>query len=87
MPPHTALLLGPVPAQVWRPRPAIVHALAGVLADCMVPQARSSAWPMRQTGAGRPECIACLADPDLTDRRRAGTALGKAVLSAKKKPD
>lgn len=42
---------------------------------------------MRQTGAGRPECIACLAGPDLTDWRRVGAVLGEAALSAKKKPD
>ncbi|MGP4044759.1 hypothetical protein [Streptomyces sp. 2A115] len=27
--PHRALVLGPVLAQVWRPRPAIIHALSG----------------------------------------------------------
>lgn len=85
--PHRALVLGPVLAQVWRPRPALVHALAGVLGDCTVPQARSSAPAIRETRAGRPECIACLASPDVTDWRRVGTALGEATLPAKKKPD
>lgn len=42
---------------------------------------------MRQAGAGRPECIACLAGPDLTDWRRLGTALGEAAVPTKKKPD
>lgn len=85
--PHRALVLGPVLAQVWRPRPAVVHALAGVLQDCTVPQARSSEPPMRDTKAGRPECIACATGPDVTDWRRVGVALSEASLPAKKKPD
>ncbi|MGW5098407.1 hypothetical protein ACWEQU_25195 [Streptomyces nodosus] len=56
--PHRALVLGPVLAQVWRPRPALVHALSGVLKDCTVPQARTSEPPMREAKAGRPECLA-----------------------------
>lgn len=63
--PHRALVLGPVLAQVWRPRPALVHALSGALRDCTVPQARTSAAPMRETKAGRPECLACTTGPDL----------------------
>ncbi|MEU6867640.1 hypothetical protein ABZ924_31120 [Streptomyces sp. NPDC046876] len=85
--PHRALVLGPVLAQVWRPNPRQVHALAGVLGDCTVPQARGSASPMRETKAGRPECIACATGPDLTDWRRVGTALGLAALPPKKRPD
>ncbi|MFE1557151.1 hypothetical protein ACFW6V_19490 [Streptomyces sp. NPDC058734] len=85
--PHRALVLGPVLAQVWRPNPGLVHALAGVLADCTVPQARGSATPMRETKAGRPECIACATGPDITDWRRIGTALGQAALPSKKRPD
>ncbi|MFP3991087.1 hypothetical protein U9R90_27175 [Streptomyces sp. E11-3] len=85
--PHRALVLGPVLAQVWRPRPALVHALAGVLKDCTVPQARSSEPAMREARAGRPECIACAMGPDVTDWRRVGTALGEARLPPKKKPD
>ncbi|WP_206282813.1 hypothetical protein [Streptomyces chilikensis] len=85
--PHRAVVLGPVLAQVWRPAPRLVHALAGVLGDCTVPQARGSAPPMRDTRAGRPECIGCLTGPDLTDWRRVGTALGQAALPGKKKPD
>lgn len=85
--PHRALVLGPVLAQVWRPDPALVHALATTLRDCSVPQARSSAPPMRETKAGRPECIACATGFDLTDWRRVGTALGEAELPPKKRPD
>ncbi|MDD9378962.1 hypothetical protein M8Z33_20320 [Streptomyces sp. ZAF1911] len=85
--PHRALVLGPVLAQVWRPHPALVHALATTLRDCTVPQARASAPPMRETKAGRPECIACATGFDLTDWRRVGTALGEAELPAKKRPD
>ncbi|WP_232838586.1 hypothetical protein [Streptomyces geranii] len=85
--PHRALLLGPVLAQVWRPRPAVVHALAGVLRDCTVPGARTSEPSMRATRVGQPECMACAGGPDLTDWRRVGVALGEARLPAKKKPD
>ncbi|MEU1314397.1 hypothetical protein [Streptomyces tibetensis] len=85
--PHRALVLGPVLAQVWRPQPALVHALSGVLKDCTVPQARTSEPPMRETKAGRPDCLACATGPDLADWRRIGTALGRAPLPAKKRPD
>lgn len=85
--PHRALVLGPVLAQVWRPRPAVIHALAGVLRECTVPGARASELSMRETKAGQAECIACAAGPDLTDWRRVGAALGEAQLPAKKKPD
>ncbi|MER6515938.1 hypothetical protein ABT246_03610 [Streptomyces sp. NPDC001553] len=85
--PHRALVLGPVLAQVWRPHPALVHALATTLKDCSVPRARTSAPPMRETKAGRPECIACAMGFDLTDWRRIGTALGEAELPPKKWPD
>ncbi|OKK08766.1 hypothetical protein AMK26_05950 [Streptomyces sp. CB03234] len=85
--PHRALVLGPVLAQVWRPQPALVHALAGILKDCSVPQARNSEPAMRETRAGLPECIACSSGPDLMDWRRVGTALGEAALPPKKRPD
>ncbi|MFC8661597.1 hypothetical protein [Streptomyces sp. NPDC057199] len=85
--PHRAVVLGPVLAQVWRPRPAVIHSLAGVLKDCTVPQARASEPPVRGTSAGRPECIACATGPDVTDWRRIGAALGEAELPPKKKPD
>ncbi|WP_327377374.1 hypothetical protein OG393_27535 [Streptomyces sp. NBC_01216] len=85
--PHRALVLGPVLAQVWRPRPAVVHALTGTLKDCTVPQARTAEPPMRETNAGRPECIACATGPDIADWRRIGTALGEAKLPSKKRPD
>ncbi|MGW3120290.1 hypothetical protein ACWDBW_24625 [Streptomyces sp. NPDC001107] len=85
--PHRALVLGPVVAEVWRPRPSVVHALAGILKDCTVPQARTSEPPLRETKAGRPECIACATGLDVTDWRRIGTALGQAKLPAKKNLD
>ena len=67
--PHRALVLGPVLAQVWRPRPALVHALSGVLKDCTVPHARTSEPPMRETKVGRPECLTCATGPNLADWR------------------
>lgn len=85
--PHRALVLGPVLAQEWRPRPAVVHGLADTLKDCTVPQARTSEPPMRETKAGRPECIACATGPDLADWRRIGAALGEAKRPPKKKHD
>lgn len=85
--PHRALVLGPVLAQIWRPRPALIHALAGVLRDCTVPGARASEPAMRENEAGQAECIACAAGPYLTDWRRVGAALGEAQLPARKKPD
>ncbi|MFF3492527.1 hypothetical protein ACFYWS_14365 [Streptomyces sp. NPDC002795] len=85
--PHRALVLGPVLAQVWRPRPALVHSLSGVLKGCTIPQARTSEPAMRETKVGRPECLACAAGPDLADWRRVGTALGQAALPVKKRPD
>ncbi|MFH9607043.1 hypothetical protein [Streptomyces sp. NPDC017448] len=69
------------------PRLSPVHALAGVLKECTVPQARSSEPPMRETKAGHPAWLACATGPDLTDWRRVGTALGQAVLPVKKRPD
>jgi hypothetical protein len=85
--PHRALVLGPILAQVWRPRPALVHALSGVLKDCTVPQARPSEPPMREMKAARPACLACSAGPDLADWRRIGTALGQVTLPVMKRPD
>lgn len=85
--PHRAVVLGPVLAQVWRPRPALVHVLAGVLKGCAVSQARSSQPPMRETRPGRPECIACATGPDLDDWRRIDTALGQAALLSQERPD
>ncbi|MGW2460219.1 hypothetical protein ACWC2M_14535 [Streptomyces sp. NPDC001761] len=85
--PHRALVLGPVVAQVWRPQPALMQALSGVLKDCTVPQARTSEQPMRETKAGRPECLACATGLDPADWRRIGTALGWASLPGKKRPD
>jgi hypothetical protein len=84
---HRAIVLGPVLAQVWRPRPATVHALSWVLKECTIPQARAAEPAMRETRSGRPECIACATGPDVTDWRRIGTALGQAALPAKKRPD
>jgi hypothetical protein len=84
---HRALVLGPVLAQVWRPNPSLVHALATALKDCTVPRSRASAPPMRGTEAGRPECLPCATGFDLTDWRRIGTVLGQAELPPKKRPD
>ncbi|MEV7089766.1 hypothetical protein AB0O07_28415 [Streptomyces sp. NPDC093085] len=85
--PHRVVVLGPVLAQVWRPTPATVHALAGVLKECTVPQARSAAPAMRPTGAGQTMCIVCATSPDLIEWQRVGGALGTADLPPKKRPD
>ncbi|WP_033894841.1 MULTISPECIES: hypothetical protein [Streptomyces] len=85
--PHRALVLGPVLAQVWRPSPATVHALAGVMKDCTVPQVRSSAPAMRPTGVGQTACIMCATGPDSTEWQRIGSALGAAELPPEKRPD
>ncbi|MGF1427644.1 hypothetical protein [Kitasatospora sp. LaBMicrA B282] len=85
--PHRPLLLGPVLAQVWRPSPATVHALAGVLKECTIPQARSSEPAIRPTQAGQLACMACATGPDLADWQRIGAALGSAALPPKKRPD
>ncbi|MER6916519.1 hypothetical protein ABT354_33110 [Streptomyces sp. NPDC000594] len=85
--PHRALVLGPVLAQVWRPSPAVVHALAGVMKECTVPQARSSAPAMRPTAVGQTVCILCATGPDITEWQRIGSSLGSAELPPKKRPD
>ncbi|MFI9783590.1 hypothetical protein ACIHEI_08815 [Kitasatospora sp. NPDC051984] len=85
--PHRAVVLGPVLAQVWRPSPATVHAMAAALKDCTVPQARSSALAMRPTTAGQTVCIMCATGPDLAEWQRIGSALAVAELPPKKRPD
>ena len=85
--PHRAIVLGPVLAQVWRPAPALVHALATALRDCTVPQARSAAMALRPTAAGQVVCLMCATAPDLAEWQRVGGALGKAQLPPKKRPD
>ena len=84
---HRAVVLGPVLAQVWRPAPAILHALAHVMKDCTVPQARGAAPAMRATEAGESMCVVCAARPDVREWQRLGTALGTAELPPKKRPD
>jgi hypothetical protein len=85
--PHRAVVLGPVLAQVWRPAPVLVHAIAASLRDCTVPQARSSAPALRPAAAGQPTCLMCTTAPDLADWQRIGGALGRAGLPPKKRPD
>jgi predicted nucleic acid-binding protein len=84
---HRAVVLGPVLAQVWRPDPSTVHALARVMKSCTVPQARSSAPALRPTSAGQSTCLKCATAPDLTEWHRVGSALGAADLPQKKRPD
>lgn len=84
---HRVVVLGPVLAQVWRPHPATVHALAHILKDCTVPQARSAAPALRPTAVGQASCLTCASAPDLTDWQRIGTILGTAALPPKKRPD
>jgi hypothetical protein len=84
---HRAVVLGPVLAQVWRPHAETVHALARILKDCTIPQARSSAAALRHTSVGQPICITCATAPDLTEWQRIGSALGTAELPPKNRPD
>jgi len=84
---HRAVVLGPVLAQVWRPRPATVHALAQILKDCTIPQARSAAPALRPMAAGQATCLACASPPDVVDWQRIGTVLDAAALPPKKRPD
>ena len=84
---HRPVVPGPVLAQVWRPNPGTVHALGTVLSECTVPQARSSAQPMRPNSVGQAACIACSAGIDVKDWQRIGTVLGNVDLPAKKRPD
>lgn len=84
---HRAVVLGPVLAQVWRPRPATTHALAQILKDCTIPQARSAPPALRPTTAGQATCLACASPPDVADWQRIGTVLGTATLPPKKRPD
>ncbi|SFC01560.1 hypothetical protein [Streptomyces aidingensis] len=84
---HRAVVPGPVLAQVWRPSPAAVHALARVMKDCTVPLARSAAPAMRATEAGQMTCMGCATALDLAEWQRIGAALGRAGLPPKKRPD
>jgi len=84
---HRAVVLGPVLAQVWRPQPSTVHALAHVLKGCTVPQARSAAPALRATLVGQATCLTCASAPDLTDWQRIGTVLSTAAIAPKKRPD
>lgn len=84
---HRAVVPGPVLAQVWRPSPATVHALASALKGCTVPQARGSEPAMRPTEVGQTACITCATGPDLADWQRIGAALGKVELPPRKRPD
>jgi hypothetical protein len=84
---HRAVVLGPVLAQVWRPDPSTVHALARVMKNCTVPCARSSAPALRPTSAGQSTCLKCATAPDLTEWQRVGSALGTADLPQTKRPD
>jgi hypothetical protein len=84
---HRPVVAGPVLSQVWRPNPGTVHALGAVLRDCTIPQARTSAQPMRSGSAGQAACIVCAVGIDVKDWQRVGTVLGTVDLPAKKRPD
>lgn len=85
--PHRAVVPGPVLAQVWRPSPGVVHALAAALRDCTVPHARTSPDALRPTTTGQPVCLACSIPFDVTDWHRIGGILATADLPPKKRPD
>src|SRR5688572_16539473 len=80
--PHRALVLGPVLT------PGVAPPGRRWCTPC--PVSRGTAPPLRpvrETKAGRPECPVCVTGPDLADWRRVGTALGRAALPVKKRPD
>lgn len=83
---HRPVVPGPVLAQAWRPNPGTVHALSTVLRECTIPQARSSAQPMRPSSAGQAACIVCSVGIDVKDWQRIGTVSGTVDLPAKKRP-
>lgn len=85
--PHRPVITGPVLAQVWRDGPAIVHALAGIVADCTILQAKDDIGPIRGLERGIIGCLACHRVYRRADFQRAGRMLGKAQLPGKKKPD
>lgn len=85
--PHRPITIGPVIAQCWRPDPKTVHAFSRYLTDCTVPQARGAAPPIRGSESAATGCVACARTFSLDSYKRAGAMLGKATLSAKKRPD
>lgn len=85
--PHRPVITGPVLAQVWRDGPATVHALAGIVADCTILQAKDDIGPIRGLEKGVVGCVPCHRVYRRADFQRAGRLLGKSHLSPKKKPD
>jgi hypothetical protein len=68
-------------------KPPTVQALAHILKDCTIPQARSAAPALRPTAVGQATCLTCASAPDLTDWQRIGTVLAMSALPPKKRPD
>lgn len=85
--PHRPVITGPVLAQVWRDGPAIVHALARIVTDCTILQAKDDLGPIRGLERGIIGCLSCHRVYRRADFQRAGRILGKAHLPANKKPD
>lgn len=83
---HRPVTIGPVITQCWRPDPKTVHAFSQYLKDCTVPQARGAAPPLRGGEGATTGCVACARTFSLDSYKRAGAILGKATLSAKKRP-
>jgi hypothetical protein len=85
--PHRPVITGPVLAQVWRDGPAVVHALASIVGDCTILQAKDDIGPLRGLDRGVIGCLPCHRVYRRADFQRAGRILGKAHLPPKKKPD
>lgn len=85
--PHRPVITGPILTQVWRDSPATVHALAGIVGDCTILQAKDDIGPIRGLERGVIGCLPCHRVYRRADFQRAGLMLGKARLQAKKKPD
>ncbi|MFC4032798.1 hypothetical protein ACFO3J_15060 [Streptomyces polygonati] len=74
---HPPVVLVPVLAQAWRPRPGHWTPLSRVLPTCTV----FAAEP------GVPSCGVCQSGHTTDDAKRAGVCASRAALPAKKRPD
>jgi hypothetical protein len=85
--PHRPIITGPILAQVWRDGPATAHALAGIVGDCTILQAKDDISPIRGLERGVIGCLPCHRVYRRADFQRAGRMLGKAHLPPRKWPD
>ncbi|WP_405586688.1 hypothetical protein [Streptomyces sp. NBC_01190] len=74
---HPPVVLVPVLAQAWRPRPGHWTPLARILPTCTLFAADT----------GVPDCGVCHSGHTIDDAKRAGVGAARATLPAKKRPD